>query len=67
MNSRTRRGGHEEQEENEETQAIEGIEEGQMSRTRKECIRKNGKRALKRQRQAEEKRIEARNSMEPMT
>jgi len=54
-------GGHEEQEEN------EGREEGQITRTRKECIRKHGKRPLKRKRQAEEKRMEARNSMEPMT
>ena len=66
MTSRSRRGGHEEQEEIDETQAMDGIEEGQMSRTLKNCRRSNGQRALKRKRQAEEKQMEARN-METMT
>jgi hypothetical protein len=45
---------------------MDGIEEGQMSRTLKNCRRSNGQRALKRKRQAEEKQMEARN-METMT
>ena len=47
-------GGHEEQEENEETQAIEGLEEGQISRKLKNCRRSNGKRTRKKNRLAED-------------
>ena len=52
----------EEQEEgNEDGQTNAGREEGQVSWTRKKCRKSHTGRALKRKRQAEEKRVEAIN------